>query len=246
MCQLKPYVSALPKPISYFLYEMNAADGYARMQLTTVRGSVVQMDSPLALKLQYIGHRNARIFDFTGTGVNVSNDADVEFYEINSGALSLDNVTLNEPVKVRGFVRAFGLAPEDFDAQTLVLLADARALMMVNWSPASHTAISEVTADSMTLDLDGAGRFHHVSQSGGLTNLVALSGNPVLKPNTSGTGVYVITRPFSVHVFVDFSEFSRTLSELIASHAVRSVQAVGKFDKDEVSMTLRGMRVKLR
>lgn len=225
---------------------MDASNGLARMHLTTLRGSVVQVDSPLALDLQSIGSRRASIFDFSGTGVDAGNDADVDFYEINTGALSLANVDVNEAIKVRGFVRTFGMAPEDFDAQTLVLVANARARMLVDWVPASTTAISEITDDSITLDLTGTGRFHHVSQAGIITDLTTLTGSPTLRVNDTGKGVFVIIKPFTVQVFINFAEFSRTLSEQLSTRAVKSVKAAGKFDSDNVTMRVRGMRVVLR
>lgn len=228
-------------------FVLDASEGLARMQLTTVRGSVVQVDSPMALDLQSIGHRAASIFDFTGTGVDTSNDADVDFYEINTGMLSLAGIELNEPVKARGFVRAYGLAPEDFDAQTLMLVGDARALMMVNWIPASNSAISDITESSITLDMSGVGRFHHVNRAGVLTDLTMLVNNPVLVPNASGKGVYVLIKPRSAKVFLRFTEFARELSKEINNQSVvKALQVVGKFSDDDASMTIRGMRISIR
>lgn len=228
-------------------FVMEAGNGLARMHLTTVQGSVAQVDSPLALDLQSIGRRSASIFDFAGTGVDTASDADVDFYEINTGALSLANVVLNEPIKVRGFVRTFGMAPEDFDAQTLILVADAKARMMVNWVPASSTAISEITDTGITLDLTGTGRFHYVARTGVLTDLTTLASNPVLVPNISGEGAYVIIKSETVQVFLSFTEFTQELSEQINNQsAVKAVQVVGKFSDDDVTMTIRGMRVVFR
>lgn len=228
-------------------FVMDASEGLARMHLTTVRGSVAQVDSPMALDLQSIGHHSPVVFDFTGTGVDALSDAEVDFYEINTGALSLGNVDLNEPVKVRGFVRAFGLAPEDFDAQTLALVGDARALMMVNWVPASNDAITDITDTSITLDMSGVGRFHHVNRAGVLTDLTTLVSSPTLVPAPAGNGVYVLIKPRSVKVFLKFSEFARELSqELDKQKAVKALQVVGKYSDNDTTMTIRGMRLSLR
>ncbi len=227
-------------------YSLDASNGLARMHLTTVRGNVVQVDSPMALSLQSIGHRAVGMFDFTGTGVDAANDADPAFYEVNTGSLSLANVAASEPVKVRGFVRAFGMAPEDFDAQTLVLVADARALMMVNWVPASTTAITSISDTGITLDLSGTGRFHHVNRIGVITDLTSLGNAPVLAPEADGRGIYAIVKPFTAQVFRNYPEFARELSEQLNTRAVRSIQVKGKFDDNTATMTVRGMRVVLR
>ncbi len=225
---------------------IDASNGLARMHLTTLRGVVAQQDAPLAVDLQSIGHRSASIFDFSGTGVNAANDADVDFYEINTGALDLSNVALDDPIKVRGFVRPFGTAPEDFDAQTLMLVGDARALMMVNWVPPSVTAISEVSESGITLDLTGVGRFHYVSRAGMLTDLTA-QGNPVvLQPAADGAGVYVLSKPRRAQVFKNYTEFAREMANELGVSAVRSLQVVGKYDDSTATMTIRGMRIRLR
>ena len=225
---------------------IDASNGLARMHLTTLRGTVVQQDAPLAVNLQSIGHRSTSIFNFAGTGVNAANDADVAFYEINTGALDLSNVAVDDPIKVRGFVRPFGAAPEDFDAHTLMLIGDAKALMMVDWVPPSNTAISNVSDTGITLDLTGVGRFHTVSRAGVLTDLTTL-GNPVmLQPNTDGAGVYVLIKPKRALVFKNYTDFARELASELGVSAVKSLQVVGKFDDNTATMTIRGMRIRLR
>jgi len=228
-------------------YTLDASNGLARMQLTTLRGTVAQVDSPLALDLISIGNTSASIFDFSGTGVDPGNDADVNFYEINTAALSLGNINLNAPIKVRGFVRDYGLAPEDFDAQTLVKVADARAFMLVNWIPASASAFSGITDNSITLDLDGTGRFHYLSRDGELIDLKTLTADTVLVPNPSSSGAFVLIRPRSVQVYLDFTEFTRALSaQLDSQGVVREIQVAGQFSDVTATMTVRGMRVILR
>jgi len=226
---------------------MDATNGKARMLLTTINGSIAQTDSPLAVDVSNIGHRAIGIFDFSGTGVNATNDADPDFYEIYTSTLDLSDLVVNEPVKVRGFVRDFGMAPEDFDAQSLVLVAQAKALMMVNWEPASNTAISEISESRIALDLTGTGRFHHVIRAGVLTNLSGFINNPVLVANDSGKGVFVIIQQQSLQVFLNFNQFSNALADhLNNSASVKVIKAKGHFNDDNVTMTVRGLRVVLR
>ncbi len=226
---------------------MDATSGKARMLLTTVNGVIVQTDSPLAVDVKNIGKRTISLFDFSGTGVDANNDADADFYEVNTAALDLTGLVVNEAVKVIGFVRGFGLAPEDFDAHSLALVANAKALMMVNWKPANNAAISDISDRSITLNLTDTGRFHHVVRRGVRTELNDFEQSPVLLPNTSGNGVFVIAQKRSVQVFKDFTIFSEALARHMNNAAnVKTVKAKGHFNDDNVTMTVRGLRVDLR
>lgn len=228
-------------------FTMDATQGKARMLLTTVNGAIVQTDSPLAVDVKNIGGRAVSIFDFAGTGVDAANDAQADFYEVFTDTLDLSGLVVNEPIKVRGFVHEFGMAPEDFDAQSLVLVANASARMLVNWDPASSTAISDIGATRITLDLTGEGRFHHVIRAGVLTDLNGFATSPVLTPNDSGKGVFVIMQQQSVQVFRTFSLFSEALARHLDNAAnIKSIRAKGHFNDDNVSLTVRGVRVVLR
>ena len=104
--------------------QMSAANGYARMALSHLRGSVVALPDnsvDLTLNLSSINGRTINLYDFTGTGTT-GNDADPATYEVDSGTLSLAGVTLDERVGIAGFPAPFGTAPSDFIAQTLVQL----------------------------------------------------------------------------------------------------------------------------
>ena len=144
-------------------------------------------------------------------------------------------------------MRDFGLAPEDFDAHSLVLVANAKALMMLNWEPASNTAISEISDTGITLNLTGTGRFHHVIRLGVLTDLNGFMQSPVFIPNVSGKGAFVIIGQQSAQVFLDFKRFSEALARHLNNSAnVKTIKVKGHFNDDNVTMTVRGLRVVLR
>ena len=229
-------------------FVLDATQGTARMLLTTVGGDVAQTASPLALNLHHIGPRPVALFDFSGTGVDSANDADPGFYEVDTGSLPLAGIALNEPLKVRGFVRGFGQAPEDFDARTLVQIANVKALMSIDWSPASNTAISDLRDDGMLLSLSGVGRFHHVVRRGVFTDLEGFANAPRITPPASGEGVYVIIdRQATALAFRRFADFSRALGRhLDNGAAVRSLKVNGHFDDSQVIMTARGIRIHLQ
>ena len=102
--------------------QMSAANGFARMRLSSVSGDVVALpdaSNNLSLHLLSINGRNPAIYDFTGTGTS-GNDADPLNYEIDHGTLSLDGIALADDVSVRGFPTPFGSAPADFTAQSVI------------------------------------------------------------------------------------------------------------------------------
>ena len=102
--------------------QLSAANGYARMRLSTLRGRVAALpaaQSWLALNLASINNRSVELYDFTGTGFDPDSDADADFYEIDSGGLALEAISLGDSIAVAGFPTAFGSAPPDFAAQTV-------------------------------------------------------------------------------------------------------------------------------
>jgi hypothetical protein len=101
--------------------QFSAANGYARMHLSTVRGKIRALPdagSWLALELSSINNRSIDLYNFSGTGSASANDADPDFYEIDTGTLPLDGLGVADAVAVAGFPAAFGGAPADFTAQT--------------------------------------------------------------------------------------------------------------------------------
>ena len=102
--------------------QLSAANGYARMQLSGLRGHLMTDGSTApypALTLTTINGRNVAIYDFAGTGQDAGSDADPDFYELDSGTLGLENFAPNDAVAALGFPTRFGSAPPDFSVQTL-------------------------------------------------------------------------------------------------------------------------------
>ena len=103
--------------------QMSAANGYARMRLSSVHGDVVQLplgNSIMTMNIDAINGRNVSIYNFAGTGLDAGSDSDPANYEVDTGTLSLDNMLAGDVVSVRGFPTAFGTAPADFTAQSII------------------------------------------------------------------------------------------------------------------------------
>jgi Domain of unknown function (DUF4382) len=234
-----------------FALVLDATEGYARMNLTTVRGSVASVDAAdptaqLTVDVQTINHRRVGEFDFTGTGIDTDHDAEPDHYQINTGSLNLDSLTVAAPVKVRGFVQPFGQAPADFNAQTLITVAGMRAFMKVQWAPANATAIQSATADGLVLDLDGVGAFHHLIRGWVVTDLTASDTAPTVAPRTDGTGLFVLRYHGIAQVVLNFEDFANALQgRLDAGAAVHKMAAVGIFDDASAVLTADVIEIQL-
>jgi len=220
--------------------EMDAGltmEGRVLMQFTTLRGTVVGMVSipevtaPFAIELQAIDGRRISLFDFSGTGDVAGNDADPAVYEIDYGSLDVSGLAEGTPVKVRGFVRPFGQAPEDFTAHTIVDVSAVAGVLAVNWKPASASALT-VSSTGMSLNLDGVGLFHHVARGWVATDLTQL-GVATQIQTENGNGLYWINQNGTHQLFLTYVGFATELNtRLTAGAEVKGIAATGTFDDD--------------
>jgi hypothetical protein len=230
--------------------------GRVQMRFTTLRGTVLGMAViqivptpvvPFVIDLQAIDGRRVSLFDFSGTGIDAANDANPAGYEIDTGNLDVSALMDDgTPVKVRGFVRPFGQAPANFEAHTVMDAAHIKAVMTVNWDPASNTAIDRVTADGMTLNFDGVGRFHHLVRSRVAINLTGLDTALRIMPRTDGESMYWIVRQGTHQLHTRFADFADDLGKRLVTDArVKHVAASGRYADDSGVLTAGLIRVVL-
>jgi len=222
--------------------------GRVKMRLTTLRGTVLdvvgipEQPLPFVLDLQAIDGRYIGLFDFSGTGDEPANDSDPTFYEIDVATLDVSELASGTPVKVRGFVRPFGqvttAAPGDFAAQTMVDVTALKAVMTIGWAPASLTAIASSSADSLTINLEGVGRFHHVSRARVAIDLTTADAAPRIVPRENGAGMYRLVQSGTVQVYTRFENFTAELNTRLRDGAlVKHIAASGPYNDDRVTIT---------
>jgi hypothetical protein len=119
-------------------------------------------------------------------------DANSEYYEIDTGLLALSNIVDGDLVRVRGLVTAFGSAPDDFVARTVIdVNTEGRpGTLRIAWSEGSSMpfhSLSEamidvdITESREVLKLHGVPRpFSNPLQSA------------VLLPTDTGGGLYSV------------------------------------------------------
>ena len=214
---------------------LDASSGYVRMMLTTVRGTVNSVDetdqlAQLDIDLQSIGKFQADLFDFTGTGTETENDVDPENYEIFTGTMDLSDIYEDAPVKLKGFVEPFGAAPADFSAYTLI--DDIiKTFLKISWDPATETPFTEISAESLVLNLEGVGRLHQLVRGHVVSDLLDLPEAPTAIPDEGGEGLYTLNHDGTAEVYTDFEGFTDAVEEFIGEgYLARRCNIVGQFD----------------
>jgi len=226
---------------------LDATDGYVMMELSRVRGTVVEADplsadeTPLVINLQSVDCYGPAAHDFAGAGIDPAG------FEVATGSLDLSGLTYGDPVTILGFFAADPSNGADLTAQTLIAVADRQAFLKVHWRPASATAFSEISAARLVLDLSGAGLFHHVTRGRTVTDLADGDTGPVIEPRDAGKGLFEIVYGGSVYTYSVFGDFAAALEARIdAGTAVWQCDAEGKFDDSRWAMEAGYVRVHLK
>jgi hypothetical protein len=132
---------------------LDATTGQVRLDVTPVWGTVsTQQSGSVTLALRSIDGLPATAFDFSGTGTSPANDATATAYVVNTGSLTQNAVTVGGITEALGFVTAFGTAPPDFTAETLISLPAVQAQLNVHFDHGgSATAFAPLTSASTGL-----------------------------------------------------------------------------------------------
>jgi hypothetical protein len=231
---------------------MDASEGYVRMYLTTLSGTVVSKSAGrLTMRLQAIDGRNVSLFDFSrtfdGATPNPANDADPDSYTVDAGTLSLASYESGEALRVKGFVNGVDAQiPPDFKARTIVKVTECFDFMNVGWGFfGSAEAFSSITQEGLSLAIDHAGIFKRVNRGGIIMDLTGTT--PEVVPSSCGCQVYTIcdcgifTRPYA-----SFKDFAKALDEKIDEGArVQHLYAWGTFDQATDTLAAKSILVAL-
>jgi hypothetical protein len=193
-----------------------------------------------------INGRRINLYDFSGTGIDSSNDADPDNYEINTGTLGLSGVIPGDPVRIRGLVKEFGQAPEDFVANTIINAANVRAHMVITYGVAgAATAIDNLDDSGVLFNLADATGRHHLIRAGIITDLNDLTDMPLVVPGDN-LGIFAITQHYVTHVYTQYEDFLTALTaRLEAGELVSRFDAHGYYDSTNGLFTSKRFRVKL-
>ncbi len=217
---------------------LDTTNGLVRIVLSSVAGTVDQIDPSLVtVDLQTINGRPVSLYDFGGTG-QAGADSNPAAYRIATGSLDLGALATSDPVRVRGFVVAYGQAvTHDYDARTLIDLSGVPAWLAIHWTTAVANPFTSLTDQAMVTDIGGSA-LHAVFQRGVVTDLATLSASPTVLPSGADPSLYVIARDHTIRLYGSFADFSNALTaELAAAHPVLTVGARGSWDSNSVTVT---------
>ncbi len=224
---------------------LDAAEGTARLLLTTLRGHVAadSEGSDLNIELGSIDLRKAEMFDFTGTGSDETTDADPSSYEIETGVLSTAAFDLGDPIKIYGFVNGFGQAPYDFQATTLVNYVSLPSFLTVKWDVSSTEPFDSISEDSLVVDV-GPKNVRHLLCKANVSENVE---EKLITLIPAESGVYVINMRHDTYVYSDFAEFSAKLETFLDGYnRMKRLFATGAYDADTRIMTTTYLTAELR
>ena len=232
-------------------WTLDATAGRVRMRETPVYGFVKQASTgALTLQLDSIAGRKVAAFDFTGTGQTQAQDADPANYEVATGALDLSALSINEPAKLIGFPTAFGAAPPDFTARSIVDFPTLPAMLTLTWGPGGTTTpFTSQDASGLVLNLASAeiGRLHFITVGPRVLNLLSMPASPSIVPPANGPTAYLIVMKDESHSFHDFADFVAELgTRLNGTTAMVSFTASGSYDGDSNVVTARSIVVVLK
>ncbi len=225
---------------------MDASEGIVRIVPGSVSGTVVSA-SPLAIDINLLNARNPLVYDFSGTGLDDANNADPDYYEIATGNLSLENLELGDPIRIKGWISPFGSAPEDFEGFSVRNAANLPGHFLLNYGlQGSGGAVVSLDENGVLFDLESADTRHHIVRAGIATDIKLLPGGVPLVAPISERGVYAISVNNRIIVATWYGRFAELLSsELEKGLSVQRFDAYGYFDSDQNRFTSRRLRIRL-
>jgi hypothetical protein len=226
---------------------LDATAGRVRLQPTALHGAVKSVVAgTLTLQLRSIDRLGIAMFNFAGTGGATASDADPNNYEVQTGNLSLTNVSAGEATKVIGFVSPFGSAPPDFVGTTVVDHLDLPSTLGIGWGATGTTApFVSMNATGLVIDITNTsiGDRHFILSGMQKLDILTLGSGPTIAPATD-RGMYGVWEPGHVELFEHFADFETKLAaRLAAGDAATSMTAFGAYDAGSNTLTANGVSV---
>ena len=214
---------------------LDASAGRVRLDNTTASGLVTaQGTGVLNLNLAFLGGRAIAPFDFVGSGAAAA-QYQVSTDQASAGALDLTNSTPGAPVIVTGLTAAFGAAPPNFIAATLLDPTTILAQLVVDYG--AGTTAPFTTYNSSTIDVDihnsSIGVRHEIQIGAQTINVLGLASDAAIVPDpTASNTVFTIGHSVSLSSenFETYAAFiARVQAELQGGTLASGVTATGQY-----------------
>ena len=236
------------------LTSFSAAPGQIRIQPTDVWGTLVSgaMGSATVNVLE-IGNYAPSVFNFAGTGVASSGDANPSSYALNTGSFDASTLSAGTLLEANGFVAPFGSAPPDFNAATVTNMANGPSTLIVQWTAGTTAPFSSAGSSGIVVNLGNTSITSAIMRTGPqTTQLSSLSSSPTIIPGCasgtcSGNSEYATgSATNGIQVYDSPSSFISGLSSTVnGSNKVFKLVAIGTYDSTTSTFYTQRMDVAL-
>lgn len=217
---------------------LDATSGEVRMQPTTIWGTLVSAASGSAtLDLQQIDLSAPSTFDFTGTGVTGTEDANPASYLINTGTVDESATTAGTLLSATGFVTPFGSAPPDFIASSVTPASAGPTDLIVQWNGGTTAPFTSSGSSGLVVNLGNSSIQSAVMQTGPQTvQLSSLSASPTIafgcaSANCGNAEFGIGNGSKGISVFDSSSSFLSSLTNTLdGSTGLSALVAIGTYD----------------
>ena len=224
---------------SHVLTSFSSDTGQIRMQPTAVWGTLSSgaMGSATVNVLE-IGNYAPSIFNFAGTGVASSGDANPSSYAVNTGSFDASTLSAGTLLEANGFVAPFGSAPPDFDAATVTNMANGPSTLIVQWTSGTTAPFSSAGSSGIVVNLGNTSITSAIMRTGPqTTQLSSLSSSPTIiagcaSGTCSGNSEFAIGNATNgIQVYDSPSSFVTGLSSAVnGSNKIFKLVALGTYD----------------
>jgi len=233
---------------------MNANPGQIRLQPTSLWGTLSSGASGSAtVNLLELANDAPGAFNFAGTGVTSSEDANAASYTLNTGTFDASTLSASTLINAVGIVTPFGAAPPDFTASAVTNMTTGPSTLIVEWTSGTTAPFTSAGNSGIVVNLGNTSITSAILRTGPQTvQLSSLSGSPTIiagcaSGTCSGNSEYAIGNATNgVNVYGGASSFISGLSSTInGTNKVFKLVAIGTYDSSTNTFYTQRMDVAL-
>ncbi len=234
---------------------LNASPGQIRMQPTQLWGTLSSGAAGSAtLNLLEVGNYSPSTFNFAGTGVTSSADANPASYTLNTGSFDASTLSSGTLISASGIATPFGSAPPDFQASAVTNMANGPSTLVVEWSSGTTSPFTTYGASGLVVNLGNTSITSAIMRTGPQSvQLSSLASSPTIvagcaSGTCTGNSEYAIGKASSgINVYDSPSSFLSGLSSTLnGSNQVFKVVAIGTYDASTNTFYTQRMDVALQ
>jgi hypothetical protein len=217
----------------------NASAGQIRLQPTDLWGTLGSGALGSAtVNLLELGNYAPSSFNFSGTGLTASSDANPASYTVNTGSYDASTLSANTLLNATGIVTPFGSAPPDFTASTVANMSSGPSTLIVEWTSGTTAPFTSQGSSGVVVNLSNSSITSALMRTGPQTvQLSSLASSPTIiagcsSGTCSGNSEYAVGNATSgVNVYDSPSSFLSGLASAVnGSNKVFKLVAIGTYD----------------